>query len=254
MGQNLALNIAEKIGPAGQSVAVCNRSPAKVDETVARAAAEGGLPLFGYKDVRGQAREQPPLRLVVARAPPHAPPPPLFRALPLPSRSQPAEFIAALQRPRAVIILVQAGKPVDDTIALLSGFMEPGDLLIDGGNEWYPNSLRRGAELAAKQLLFMGMGVSGGEDGARHGPSLMPGGPQAAYDMVKDVLEKIAAKVRAEFFLPPRRACTHSWVRPPSRSPPPPFSPARAHHARCRPTLAPAWRTSASWAAATTLR
>lgn len=105
--------------------------------------------------------------------------------------------MAALAKPRAVIILVQAGKPVDDTIALLASVMEPGDLIIDGGNEWFPNTLRRGTELAAKELLFMGMGVSGGEDGARHGPSLMPGGPRAAYDMVKDVLELIAAKVRA---------------------------------------------------------
>ena len=103
-----------------------------------------------------------------------------------------------MAKPRAVIILVQAGKPVDDTIALLASFMEAGDLIIDGGNEWFPNTLRRGAELAARELLFMGMGVSGGEEGARHGPSLMPGGPRAAYDMVKDVLELIAAKVRGE--------------------------------------------------------
>lgn len=67
--------------------------------------------------------------------------------------------------------------------------------MIDGGNEWYPNTLRRGGELAPKGLLYMGMGVSGGEEGARHGPSLMPGGPREAYDIVKDVLEKIAAVV-----------------------------------------------------------
>ena len=141
---------------------------------------------------------------------------------------------------------MQAGKPVDDTIALLSSFMEPGDLLIDGGNEWYPNTLRRGAELAARELLFMGMGVSGGEEGARHGPSLMPGGPRAAYDMVKDVLELIAAKVS-------RAASSQQQQQRSSSScssaryllcPPPPS----------RPTLAPASPTSASWAAATTSR
>jgi 6-phosphogluconate dehydrogenase len=108
--------------------------------------------------------------------------------------SQPAEFVASLNKPRAVIILVQAGKPVDDTIAALATYMEPGDILIDGGNEWYPNTLRRGAELGPKGLLFMGMGVSGGEEGARNGPALMPGGPREAYDAVKDILELIAAK------------------------------------------------------------
>jgi 6-phosphogluconate dehydrogenase len=157
MGANVALNIAEKLkGTGSGSVAVCNRSPGKVDEVVARAKAEGELPLFGYKD--------------------------------------PAEFVASLNKPRAVIILVQAGKPVDDTIAALATYMEPGDILIDGGNEWYPNTLRRGAELGPKGLLFMGMGVSGGEEGARNGPALMPGGPREAYDAVKDILELIAAK------------------------------------------------------------
>lgn len=61
----------------------------------------------------------------------------------------------------------------------------PGDLIIDGGNEWYPNTERRAKEVAAKGVLYMGMGVSGGEEGARNGPSLMPGGPKEAYDMVK---------------------------------------------------------------------
>lgn len=73
------------------------------------------------------------------------------------------EFIASLEKPRMVIILVQAGAAVDATITNLTGFMEPGDLIIDGGNEWFPNTLRRGEELAKKSILFMGMGVSGGE-------------------------------------------------------------------------------------------
>lgn len=72
--------------------------------------------------------------------------------------------------------------------------MEPGDLIIDGGNEWYPNTLRRGEALKGKGIHFMGMGVSGGEEGARYGPALMPGGPREAYDVVQPILEKIAAK------------------------------------------------------------
>jgi 6-phosphogluconate dehydrogenase len=72
--------------------------------------------------------------------------------------------------------------------------MEEGDLIIDGGNEWYPNQLRRAEELTKRGLNFMGMGVSGGEEGARNGPSLMPGGPRSAYDQVRPILEAISAK------------------------------------------------------------
>ena len=72
--------------------------------------------------------------------------------------------------------------------------MEAGDTIIDGGNEWFPNTIRRGAELAPRGINYMGMGVSGGEEGARHGPSLMPGGPRASYDHLKPILEAISAK------------------------------------------------------------
>ena len=193
MGQNLALNIAQN---AKVRIAVCNRSPSKVDDAVARAQAEGGLPVEGFKDV--------------------------------------ASFVAALAVPRAIILLVQAGAAVDDTIEVrpwqllnsslphfapnppphpffsspilltasfthlnaqaLSQHLEKGDLIIDGGNEWFPNTLRRGKALAEKGILFMGMGVSGGEEGARNGPSLMPGGPREAYERVQPILEAIAAK------------------------------------------------------------
>ena len=211
MGQNLALNIAQN---AKVRIAVCNRSPSKVDDAVARAKAEGDLPVEGHKDV--------------------------------------ASFVAALAVPRAVILLVQAGQAVDDTIEVRAGaflrvcgggrrararlqirprsaagapppppqppptprppprappspiprtplqalcqHLEKGDLIIDGGNEWYPNTLRRGKALADKGILFMGMGVSGGEEGARNGPSLMPGGPREAYDRVRPILEAISAK------------------------------------------------------------
>ncbi len=94
-----------------------------------------------------------------------------------------------------MIILVKAGSAVDETIEGLSKFMEPGDCIIDGGNEWYENTERRAKALEAKGLLYMGMGVSGGEEGARNGPSLMPGGNKEAYGRVSDVLAKVAAQV-----------------------------------------------------------
>ena len=86
------------------------------------------------------------------------------------------EFVAALKRPRKVMIMVKAGWPVDATIESLLPFLEEGDIIIDGGNSHYPDSTRRTKELAEKGILFVGSGVSGGEEGARFGPSIMPGG------------------------------------------------------------------------------
>jgi len=103
--------------------------------------------------------------------------------------------VATLRKPRKVIILVQAGKPVDETIATLSKFMEPGDIIVDGGNEWYPNSIRRAKLLEPKGIHFIGMGISGGEEGARNGPSLMPGGPKEAYEHMAPILTACAAQV-----------------------------------------------------------
>lgn len=153
MGQNLALNIAEK----GFPISVYNRTTSKVDETVDRAQREGSLPLFG--------------------------------------QYSPREFVLSLQRPRSVIILVKAGAPVDQTIAALSDHLEPGDCIIDGGNEWYENTERRIQHVSDKGLLYLGMGVSGGEEGARNGPSLMPGGSHEAYTNIQDILTKVAAQV-----------------------------------------------------------
>ncbi|KAB2608837.1 6-phosphogluconate dehydrogenase [Pyrus ussuriensis x Pyrus communis] len=127
MGQNLALNIAEK----GFPISVYNRTTSKVDETVDRAHNEGNLPLFGQYN--------------------------------------PRDFVLSIERPRSVIILVKAGAPVDQTIAALSA--------------------------NGRGLLYLGMGVSGGEEGARHGPSLMPGGSHQAYTNVQDILRKVAAQV-----------------------------------------------------------
>uniref|UniRef100_A0A7S2TMZ6 6-phosphogluconate dehydrogenase, decarboxylating n=1 Tax=Lotharella oceanica TaxID=641309 RepID=A0A7S2TMZ6_9EUKA len=154
MGQNLALNIAEK----GFKIAVNNRSPAKVEECVARAKKElKEQNLTGYKDMK--------------------------------------DFVASIRKPRAVIILVKAGKPVDLTIEKLVDFMEEGDIIIDGGNEWFPNTVRRAKALEDKKIQYMGMGVSGGEEGARNGPSMMPGGPEEAYKRVEPILKKCAAQV-----------------------------------------------------------
>lgn len=104
------------------------------------------------------------------------------------------EFIDSLQKPRKIILMVKAGKPVDQMIEQLLPYLENGDLIIDGGNSHYLDTNRRLEELSEKGIFFLGMGVSGGEYGALHGPSLMPGGSKEAYEMVEEILLKIAAK------------------------------------------------------------
>lgn len=154
MGQNLALNIADK----GFNIAVHNRSSSKVVDTVARAERENlHHRLVGYESV--------------------------------------ADFVQGLARPRKIILLVKAGRPVDATIDTLKGLLDEGDLIIDGGNEFYTNTERRGQMLAEAGIMYMGMGVSGGEEGARFGPSLMPGGPKDAWEMIKPMMEKVSAQV-----------------------------------------------------------
>lgn len=150
-------NFALNIAEHGFKICVGNRSPAKVDVTVERAKQEGSLPLVGAKS--------------------------------------PEELVARLKKPRKVVILVQAGKPVDDTVSALARYMEVGDIIIDGGNEWYPNSIRRAEFLKPKGIHFIGMGISGGEEGARKGPSLMPGGPKKAYEAIEPIVSKCAAQV-----------------------------------------------------------
>lgn len=149
-------NFALNIASHGFEVCVGNRSPQKVDSTVRRAEAEGKLPITGA--------------------------------------FSPEDFIRKLKRPRKVILLVQAGNPVDASIKKLSKFMDKGDIIVDGGNEWYPNSVRRAEGLLSKGIHFAGMGISGGEEGAREGPSLMFGGPKLAFSELETILTSCAAQ------------------------------------------------------------
>lgn len=107
-------------------------------------------------------------------------------------------FIKSLKTPRSIIMLVPAGKIVDSVIEEISPLLDKGDILIDGGNSHFTDTTRRVAELEAKGLHFFGMGISGGEEGARKGPSMMPGGDKEAYAQMKPVFEAIAAKVDGE--------------------------------------------------------
>ena len=108
------------------------------------------------------------------------------------------EFIALLRKPRAIMMLVPAGAPVDSVIKDLLPHLQPGDLIIDGGNSYFKDTNVRARNLAAKCIQFLGVGVSGGEEGARHGPSIMPGGPKEAYERVRPVFEAAAAKVNGD--------------------------------------------------------
>jgi 6-phosphogluconate dehydrogenase len=105
------------------------------------------------------------------------------------------EMAGLLKRPRRVMLMVKAGKPVDEFIEHLLPLLEPGDIIIDGGNSLFEDTIRRTKYVESKRLLYIGTGVSGGEEGARHGPSIMPGGSRAAWPHVKDIFQKIAAKV-----------------------------------------------------------
>jgi len=105
------------------------------------------------------------------------------------------DLIKSLKRPRKVMLMVKAGQPVDDFIELLIPHLEPGDIIIDGGNSHFPDTERRVKYLESKGLLFIGTGVSGGEEGALLGPSIMPGGSEAAWAAVKPIFQGIAAKV-----------------------------------------------------------
>ena len=108
------------------------------------------------------------------------------------------EMVRSLKKPRKMMMLVPAGNPVDNVIESLLPYVEAGDVVIDGGNSHYTDTLRRVAYSRPKGIHFMGMGISGGEHGARTGPSMMPGGNMEAYNQVKPILEAVAAKVDGE--------------------------------------------------------
>ena len=108
-----------------------------------------------------------------------------------------AELVAALDRPRRIMMMVTAGAPVDQVIAGLKPLLAPGDVVIDGGNSWFRDTERREAEFGASGIHFVGMGVSGGEEGARRGPSLMPGGTAESWSALRPILESIAAKTES---------------------------------------------------------
>ncbi|MBH0120721.1 NADP-dependent phosphogluconate dehydrogenase [Rhodococcus sp. NPDC003382] len=148
-------NIARNFARNGYTVALHNRSIAKTDALLAEHGGDGDF-------VRTETVE---------------------------------EFVTALEKPRRVLIMVKAGDATDAVIGELADAMEPGDIIIDGGNALYTDTIRREAELRARGLHFVGAGISGGEEGALNGPSIMPGGPAESYAAVGPLLEKIAAQV-----------------------------------------------------------
>ncbi len=107
-----------------------------------------------------------------------------------------SEFVNSLEKPRKILIMIRAGKPVDETLAKLTTLLSPGDIVIDGGNSNFNDTTRRYRALEEKGLHFIGMGVSGGQQGALHGPALMPGGNEEAYNKVAPILSAIAAKTQ----------------------------------------------------------
>lgn len=155
MGKSLALNLASK----EMKVSVFNRHLPGVEEDIARDFAASHSGEFSFE-----------------------------------AFDDPEKFIASLEPPRNIILMVNAGKTVDIVIENLLPFLEKDDLIIDGGNSHYKDTVKREAQLKKRGILFMGSGISGGEQGALNGPSIMPGGDPEAYNRVGDVLEKIAAK------------------------------------------------------------
>jgi 6-phosphogluconate dehydrogenase len=158
MGQNLVLNMADH----GYSVAVFNRTVSKVDDFLNNEAA-------GYRQASGGKGA-------------------------IVGGHTLQEFVAQLKRPRRIMLMVKAGKAVDDFIETLLPHLQAGDIIIDGGNSNFNDSTRRTEYLQSKGLLFIGTGVSGGEEGARNGPSIMPGGSRDAWEHVRPIFQAISAK------------------------------------------------------------
>ena len=151
-------NLILNMNDHGYTVVAYNRTVSKVDEFLA-GAAKGRDTILGAKSIK--------------------------------------EMMGLLKRPRKIMLMVKAGQAVDDFIETLLPFLEPGDLIIDGGNSHFPDTIRRTKYLEEKGMLYIGTGVSGGEEGARFGPAIMPGGSSAAWPLVKDIFQAICAKTPA---------------------------------------------------------
>jgi len=108
------------------------------------------------------------------------------------------DFIASLEVPRKIILMIKAGEPVDYTLDELIPYLEKGDIVMDGGNSYFKDTIRRNKKMAGLGFHFMGVGISGGEEGARNGPAIMPGGSQKVYTLIQPILEAISAKVENE--------------------------------------------------------
>ncbi|HET6385648.1 MAG TPA: NADP-dependent phosphogluconate dehydrogenase, partial [Armatimonadota bacterium] len=147
-------NLALNVADHGFRVSAWNREPEMVDSFMQKVS--GNEQVKGYKDLK--------------------------------------EFVDSLERPRVIMMLIKAGAPVDATIKTLTPMLDRGDIIIDGGNSWFEDTQRREKECQANGINFFGSGVSGGEEGARHGPSLMPGGNPDAWQHVRPIFEAIAAK------------------------------------------------------------
>ncbi len=152
----MGANLARNIANKGFSISVFNRTTEKTDKFIKDFGKESGDKLHGSKTLK--------------------------------------EFVASLETPRKIILLVKAGKPVDDMITELSPLLDKNDIIIDCGNSHFKDTERRQKELATRNLHFIGCGISGGEEGALHGPSLMPGGDKSAWEKIRPIFEKIAAK------------------------------------------------------------
>ncbi|PYS51484.1 MAG: phosphogluconate dehydrogenase (NADP(+)-dependent, decarboxylating) [Acidobacteria bacterium] len=147
-------NLAQNMERNGHTVAIWNREPTTIDEFMAN---------------EGEGRRFVPTK-------------------------SPEEFVKSLKRPRRIMMMIKAGAPVDWTMDQFKPYLEVGDILIDGGNSWFEDTRRREAALRAENLRFIGSGVSGGEEGALWGPSLMPGGAREAYEEIRSIWEAISAK------------------------------------------------------------
>jgi 6-phosphogluconate dehydrogenase len=179
MGQNLVMNMANK----GFNVAVYNRTTETMKEFVE------GLGSRPEGVVESGAEDR------------------------IHGYEQLEDFVNSLESPRRVMIMVKAGRPVDAVIEQLKPLLDKGDIIIDGGNADYTDTNRRHEELAAEGFRFIGTGVSGGEEGALKGPSIMPGGHPEAWPFVKDILQKISAKVGENQRYPLLRLGWRSWGR-----------------------------------------